>query len=193
MSQRMTINVPLNRVEGDLEIRAEIEDGTVTNAWCSGNMYRGFENLLIGRGAQDGLVITPRVCGICSTSHLHAAVRALDSIAQVAPPPNALRIRNVTLMAEQLQSDVRHTFLMFAADFANPGYQNQASGSLSAVSGQDGYRSHPGNQATDRGHRHPWRAVAPFFVHGAGRRHFHPQRGRPVAMPALAQTVSPMV
>ena len=126
MSQRMTINVPLNRVEGDLEIRAEIEDGMVTNAWSSGSMYRGFENLLIGRGALDGLVITPRVCGICTTSHLLAAVRALDMIAQVAPPPNALRIRNVTLMTEHLQSDIRHAFLMFAADFANPAYQNQA-------------------------------------------------------------------
>ena len=70
MSQRTTINVPLNRVEGDLEIRAEIEDGRVTNAWSSGTMYRGFENLLTGRGALDGLVITPRVCGICTTSHL---------------------------------------------------------------------------------------------------------------------------
>ena len=51
MPQRMTINVPLNRVEGDLEVRTEIEDGTVIDAWSTGSMYRGFENLLVGRGA----------------------------------------------------------------------------------------------------------------------------------------------
>jgi Ni,Fe-hydrogenase I large subunit len=70
-------------------------------------------------------VITPRICGICTTGHLLAAVRALDMIAHVAPPPNALRIRNVTYMAEQLQSDVRHGFLMFAPDLANTAYQGQ--------------------------------------------------------------------
>jgi hydrogenase large subunit len=89
-------------------------------------MYRGFENLLTGRGALDGLVITPRICGICTTSHQLAAVRALDMIAHAAPPPNALRVRNVSLMTEHLQSDIRHTFLMFAGDLANPAYQNQA-------------------------------------------------------------------
>ena len=27
------INIPLNRAEGDLEIRVEIEDGIITEAW----------------------------------------------------------------------------------------------------------------------------------------------------------------
>lgn len=125
MSHRMTLNVPLNRVEGDLEIRVEIEDGRVVDAWCSGTMYRGLENLLVGRGALDGLVITPRVCGICSTSHLFSAALALDMVTHIVPPPNGQRIRNITLMAEHLQSDVRHTFLMFSTDFTNPAYQHQ--------------------------------------------------------------------
>lgn len=122
MSEKMMLNVPLNRVEGDLEVRVELEDQTVTQAWCSGTMYRGIETILVGRGARDGLVITPRICGICGTSHLHAASRALDQIANVTPPDGARRIRNVALMMEHLQSDVRHGFLMFAVDFANPAY-----------------------------------------------------------------------
>jgi hydrogenase large subunit len=119
MLRRTTIDVPINRVEGDLEVRVEIEHGTVTDAWTSGVMYRGFENILVGRGALDGLVITPRICGICSTAHLHAAALALEAIAGLQPPPNAVRVRNLSLMAETLQSDIRHTFLTFAADFAN--------------------------------------------------------------------------
>lgn len=116
------MQVPLNRVEGDLEVRIEIEDGVVSDAWCAGTMYRGFERIMVGRGALDGLVITPRVCGICTTGHLTAAARALDMVAGVEVPPAATRVRNLTLMAEHLQSDVRHYALIFAADFTNPAY-----------------------------------------------------------------------
>jgi hydrogenase large subunit len=54
--------IPLNRVEGDLEIHLEIDDGTITEARSVGIMYRGFETLLLGRAPLDSLVITPRVC-----------------------------------------------------------------------------------------------------------------------------------
>jgi len=113
---------PLNRVEGDLEIHVEFEGNLVSEAYSAGTMYRGFENLLVGRAALDGLVITPRICGICSTSHLKAAAKALDQFFGVRVPDNARRIRNITLMVEHLQNDVRHAFVMFAADFVNPAY-----------------------------------------------------------------------
>jgi hydrogenase large subunit len=117
---------PLNRVEGDLEIHVEFEDNLVSEAYSAGTMYRGFENLLVGRAALDGLVITPRICGICSTSHLKAAAKALDQFFGVRVPDNAKRIRNITLMVEHLQNDVRQAFMMFAADFANPAYAGHA-------------------------------------------------------------------
>ncbi len=124
VGESRTINVPLNRVEGDLEVRVSLEDGVVTDAWCSGTMYRGVERLLAGREALDGLVITPRICGICSTAHLSAAAAALDVIAKAAPPPGAVLLRNLTLGVEHLQSDIRHGFLMFTADFVNPRYKD---------------------------------------------------------------------
>lgn len=113
------INIPLNRTEGDLEIKVEIEDGIITEAWSSGTLFRGFENMMRGRGALDGLVITPRVCGICSLTHLTAAVEALEAIAGVTPPDNARRLRSLALMIETIQSDVRQAVLMFMVDFAN--------------------------------------------------------------------------
>lgn len=86
-------------------------------------MFRGFENFMVGRGALDGLVITPRICGICSTTHLMAAAKALDQIAAVQPPDNAVRLRNLCLMVENCQSDVRQSVLMFLPDFAAEIYQ----------------------------------------------------------------------
>lgn len=120
-----TICVPLNRVEGDLEVRAQISDGVVVEAWCSGTMYRGFENIMVGRGAMDGLIITPRICGICSTSHLTAAARALEQMMGAVPPPDAVRVRNLALMTEHIQSDIRQSFLMFAPDLTNAAYASQ--------------------------------------------------------------------
>jgi uptake hydrogenase large subunit len=117
------VNVPMNRVEGDLEIKVELEDGIVRDAWSTGTMFRGFENIMKGRGALDGLVITPRICGLCSATHLTAAAKALDMISGANVPDDAIRIRNVALMSEHIQSDIRHGFLMFTVDFANPVYK----------------------------------------------------------------------
>ena len=122
MTRTQILNIPLNRVEGDLEIRVEVRGGVVTDAWSTGTMYRGFENILVGRAALDGLVITPRICGICTTAHLSAAARALDQISGANVPDNGHRMRNIAQMVEQIQSDVRHAFLLFAPDFANPAY-----------------------------------------------------------------------
>ncbi|WP_415891515.1 nickel-dependent hydrogenase large subunit [Neptuniibacter sp. PT8_73] len=120
MSRR--VKVQLNRVEGDLELELEVDQGVVTNAWCIGTMYRGFEQILIGRAAMDSLAITPRICGICSTAHLYASVLALESMSHITPPPNAIRVRNICLLAEEIQSDCRQTFLMFTPDLCHPNY-----------------------------------------------------------------------
>ncbi|MDK9720323.1 MAG: nickel-dependent hydrogenase large subunit [Rhodospirillales bacterium] len=124
MANRIVCDIPLNRAEGDLEIKVAIDDGHVVDAWSVGTMFRGFEQILVGRGAFDGLVVTPRICGICSTTHLMAAAQALDAVAKVRPPGNAIRLRNLALMAETVQSDVRQSVLMFLVDFANPAYAN---------------------------------------------------------------------
>ncbi len=126
MSRRKTLDIPLNRTEGDLELRVEVHDNIVVDAWSRGTMYRGFENMLLGRGALDGLVVTPRICGICTTTHLMAAAKALDAVAGVTPPDNARRLRNLALMTEHVQSDLRQALLMFMADFANPAHKGLA-------------------------------------------------------------------
>ena len=109
-------------LKGISEIQLEVEGHTVTDAWCIGTMYRGFEQILLGRDPNDVLVITPRICGICSTSQLYAATSALEMAYQAPVAPNGIRIRNLCLMAESVMSDARQTFLMFAPDFCNKTY-----------------------------------------------------------------------
>jgi hydrogenase large subunit len=125
MPKKLKIDVPMNRVEGDLEIMAEVDDGIVRDAWAAGTMFRGFERILMGRGAMDGLVITPRICGICTTAHLLAAASALDDLTGVSAPPDAVRVRNILSTTEHLQSDLRQGFITFAADLTDATYQDK--------------------------------------------------------------------
>ena len=73
----------------------------------------------------DALVLTPRVCGICGTAHLYSAVLALEHVWRLPVPPNDTRIRNLCLMAEGIQNDLRQTFLFFAPDLCNSRYVDE--------------------------------------------------------------------
>jgi uptake hydrogenase large subunit len=42
---KRTIRMEMNRLEGDLEVKIEVEGHTVTDAWCVGTMHRGFEQI----------------------------------------------------------------------------------------------------------------------------------------------------
>jgi hydrogenase large subunit len=117
--------IPLNRVEGDLELHLEFENDSVCEVRSVGTMYRGIENLMKGRGPMDSLVITPRICGICTTAHLNAAALALDMAYGTIIPDNAQRLRNVTLLVEQLQNDIRHTIMLFMPDLIAPLFSSQ--------------------------------------------------------------------
>ncbi|MCB1862301.1 MAG: nickel-dependent hydrogenase large subunit [Gammaproteobacteria bacterium] len=119
---RVELNMELNRVEGDLTINVSIEHGVIVDAKTVGTLYRGFEQILVGRSPRDAMVITPRVCGICGTAHLYAAALALEQAWRLPVPPNATRIRNLCLMAEGIQNDLRQTFLFFAPDFCHSRY-----------------------------------------------------------------------
>ena len=73
--KRIELNVgAVGRVEGDLDVRVTIEDGVVVDAWTEASMFRGFEIILRGKDPQAGLIVTPRICGICGGSHLTKAV-----------------------------------------------------------------------------------------------------------------------
>ncbi|MBC7857583.1 MAG: HupV protein, partial [Burkholderiaceae bacterium] len=42
---------PFNRVEGDLEVQLDVVDGRVASARVNAPMYRGFEQILVGKAA----------------------------------------------------------------------------------------------------------------------------------------------
>lgn len=113
---------PLGRVEGDLDVRVTIEDGVVTSAWTEAAMFRGFEIILRGKDPQAGLIVCPRICGICGGSHLYKSAYALDVAWRTHMPRNATLVRNICQAAETLQSIPRYFYALFAIDFTNKNY-----------------------------------------------------------------------
>ncbi|MEM4955687.1 MAG: nickel-dependent hydrogenase large subunit, partial [Metallosphaera sp.] len=114
---------PLNRVEGDLDLKVVFEGKKVVKAFPMSRLFRGIEIILKGKFPMDSLVITPRICGICGGSHLLSAAKALEMAYGASVPPNAVRLRNVMTLAEMGQNDVRHTYLMFLIDTVNLKYE----------------------------------------------------------------------
>jgi len=117
---------PFNRVEGDLEVRLEVADGQVREAWVNAPMYRGFEQILQGKDPLDALVIVPRICGICSVTQSVAAARALAAAAGVVAPPNGVWLTNLMLACENAADHLTHFYLFFMPDFTRPVYADRA-------------------------------------------------------------------
>jgi Ni,Fe-hydrogenase I large subunit len=116
---------PFNRVEGDLEIKLEINDGSVEAAWVNSPLYRGFEQMLAGKDPRDAMVLTPRICGICSVSQSLAAASALAEAQGITAPPNGALMRNIILATENVADHVTHFYLFFMPDFARAIYANE--------------------------------------------------------------------
>jgi Ni,Fe-hydrogenase I large subunit len=124
MNRRLIVG-PFNRVEGDLEVRLDVSDGQVAAAFVSAPLFRGFEQILLGRPAADALAIAPRVCGICSIAQSSAAARALAAAAGVAPPPNGRRVADILLACENAADHLTHFYLFFMPDFARACYRGR--------------------------------------------------------------------
>ena len=113
---------PFNRVEGDLEVTLDVDDGVVRQARVTTPLYRGFEQLLVGRPAPDALAIAPRICGICSVSQSIAAATLLRHLDGVAPARNGVLAANLAHAVENIADHLTHFYLFFMPDFARDEY-----------------------------------------------------------------------
>lgn len=89
----------------------------VVDAKAAGTLFRGFENILIGRDPRDAQHITERICGVCPVSHAMAAVLALDSACGVKIPQNALWLRDLVMGANFIDSHILHFYLLAIPDY----------------------------------------------------------------------------
>jgi hydrogenase large subunit len=111
---------PITRTEGHLRIEAELDDqGTITRAYSSGTMVRGIEIILQGRDPREAWAFTQRACGVCTTVHAIASVRAVENALDIIIPPNANLIRNLMLGQQYVHDHVMHFYHLQALDWVD--------------------------------------------------------------------------
>ncbi len=118
MPSRITVD-PVTRIEGHLRIDVEVDDGKVTKAWSSGQMWRGIELILQGRDPRDAWIFTQRFCGVCTTVHAIASVRAVENAVGLTIPKNAQYIRNLILAAHGMHDHIVHFYHLSALDWVD--------------------------------------------------------------------------
>ncbi len=98
-------------------LEAWLDDGEIKDAFISDTLYRGFEQILIGRSAMDMPYYTQRICGICSSAHAITAALAVEQALGMHVPPNGVLIRNLILAGDFIQNHLRHFYLYTLPDY----------------------------------------------------------------------------
>ncbi len=110
---------PITRIEGHLRIDCEVDDGRVTKAWASGQMWRGIELILKDRDPRDAWIFAQRICGVCTTVHAIASVRAVENALGLEVPLNAQYIRNLIIGAHAVHDHIVHFYHLSALDWVD--------------------------------------------------------------------------
>jgi len=102
----------LQRIEGEATLELDWEDDKISYAKIKFLNFRGIEKILENRPFLDALAITPRVCGICNTSHIIAAINAIEDAymsmgVDIKLSKKAKQIREFALNAEKIQNHIK--------------------------------------------------------------------------------------
>lgn len=126
---------PISRIEGHLGVKVTTNaSGIITGADAHGNLWRGFENFLLGRDINDAITFVQRICGVCPVPHGMTSTYAVDTVLGYSEghitfktytsggktygvPPKALLIRNLVLSAEFLMSSITHFYHLAAPSY----------------------------------------------------------------------------
>ncbi|PLX99139.1 MAG: hydrogenase 2 large subunit [Desulfuromonas sp.] len=118
MAQKIVVD-PITRIEGHLRIEAQIENGKIVDAWSSSTMFRGVERILQNRDPRDAWYYTQRFCGVCTTVHSIASIRAVENALGIKIPFNAEMIRNIIMGIQNVQDHVIHFYHLHALDWVD--------------------------------------------------------------------------
>lgn len=106
------------RVEGHSAVHVDIEGDKVTGVKL--DVFEGprfFEKLIVGHQQDEIPHITSRVCAICSTGHVIAAIRAVEQITSFAPNKAVSLFRELMHLGMIIESNATHIYALALPDF----------------------------------------------------------------------------
>ncbi len=113
---------PITRIEGHLRVEVQVDEGSgqVTDALSSGTAWRGLELIMRDRDPRDVWAYIQRICGVCTTAHALASVRAVEDALGIKIPKNANYIRNIMAATLTVQDHIVHFYHLHALDWVSP-------------------------------------------------------------------------
>lgn len=118
-TQKIVID-PVTRIEGHLRVEVEVDDNnTVTEAWASGQLFRGIETIIKGRDPRDAGLIAQRICGVCTNVHYRASITSVEKAYGIEPPRNAEIVRNLVTLALFVQDHIVHYYHLHSLDYVD--------------------------------------------------------------------------
>lgn len=113
---------PVSRIEGHLRVEIMIDEATgkVQDALSSGTAWRGIETICKDRDPRDLWLFAQRICGVCTTVHALASVRAVEDALGIEIPKNANYIRNIIYASQTVQDHIIHFYHLHGLDWVSP-------------------------------------------------------------------------
>ncbi|MCL5292575.1 MAG: Ni/Fe hydrogenase subunit alpha [Actinobacteria bacterium] len=113
----MIVIDPLTRVEGHSRVTIYVQEGRVIDVKFNAIELRGFETFVRGADANTMPHVVSRICGVCSTAHHLASVKALENAYDVNPPKRAMRVRELMMLGQTIESHAMSLFFLALPDF----------------------------------------------------------------------------
>ncbi|MGQ9566282.1 MAG: Ni/Fe hydrogenase subunit alpha [Candidatus Bathyarchaeales archaeon] len=119
MSSKREINIsPTTRIEGHGKVTIFLDDfGNVSDAYFYCTEIRGFDYFLRGMEADRLPFIISRICGVCSTAHIVASVKAIEKIYGTEITETAEKLRELLLMGQIISNHSLVFFFLILPDF----------------------------------------------------------------------------
>ena len=115
---RMLSTGALARVEGEGAMHVEIRDGQLVDVQL--RIYeppRFFEGFLRGRGFEEPVDITARICGICPVAYQMSACAAIEDALGIHVGGELRSLRHLLYCGEWISSHTLHIHMLHAPDF----------------------------------------------------------------------------
>jgi len=113
---------PVTRIEGHLRVELNIDEATgkVQDALSSGTAWRGIELIVKDRDPRDAWAFVQRICGVCTSIHSLASLRAVEDALGISIPKNANYIRNIMKASQDVHDHLVHFYHLHALDWVSP-------------------------------------------------------------------------
>lgn len=112
---------PTTRIEGHGKVTIILDaSGNVSDAYFHATEIRGFEYFMRGMEADRVPFIISRICGVCSTAHVMASVKAIESIYETEITETARKLRELLLMGQLISNHSLVFFFLTLPDFWFP-------------------------------------------------------------------------